>query len=488
MLDYRLNNNANIDKTKSIVEEPEDGEASEADSEVVLSQNTRDQRQIQRLELELNENSRKMEEKLDKLTDALVQVQDLVKKTGKRVVKQGRVTAGTGSSVGPAGGAESATTIYQNAIQPIDQVSSRLEDLQVDETNIQQVNRLSSSSEEMPIDTSDEMMDISQNEINFGPLHFPVETAEANNQMGTVPSDQPQPSTSSGRRGGGYSAPTAQFATAPKLTRSAAMIRESEASKIRTEQTPGKGDSQVPMSYLQAVYADEEYLVMGSHLEQSTIQKIINHEFIDFGKLLPRDRLQVEEEDHQRMELVNKNGMTFWSPIKNRDATNGITNFSRWETAFRVFSNIYTTHYPLRLTELLQYAHVIYTASLTYVWENVYLYDREFRFHMSRHPQRNWSVILQQAWNLRLKDKIKHESFNGDRSKPKSNDICKRFNRGKCNLGASCQFVHKCFGCGKFGHGVHICRRKSNGDSPAGRNRSPGKNKTPAAVQSFTNH
>ena len=249
--------------------------------------------------------------------------------------------------------------------------------------------------------------------------------------------------------------------TPPATTRSQLMIRDSEANKDQPKATSGREDSSIPMSYLHSVYVDEEYLVMGSHLDQAIIQKIHNHEFVDFSKLLPQDRVHVEDDSSQRKELINKNGMTYWSPVSSRESSNLISSFNKWENAFRVFSNVYTTKYPLRATELLQYAHVIYTASMAYHWDNVYLYDKEFRLHMCKHPQRNWSIILQQAWNLRLKDKLRFESHSGDKAKTKSNDICKRFNR-KCNLGSGCRFVHKCFGCGKFGHGVHICRHKSN--------------------------
>ena len=158
------------------------------------------------------------------------------------------------------------------------------------------------------------------------------------------------------------------------------------------------------------------------------------------------------------MELVNRNGVSFWTPVTNHDL-GAITNFGKWESAFRVFANIYTTKYPHKVAELIQYSHVIHTASLTYVWDNVYLYDKEFHILMSRHPQCSWSVILQQAWNLRLKDKLCHESFS-DRGKFKSKDICKCFNKGKCHSGSACQYEHKCLNCGKFGHGEHICQRK----------------------------
>ena len=52
---------------------------------------------------------------------------------------------------------------------------------------------------------------------------------------------------------------------------------------------PGKttpDNEQLPMSYLHSAYVDQEYLVMGSHLDENTLKKIVNHEFVDFNKLL----------------------------------------------------------------------------------------------------------------------------------------------------------------------------------------------------------
>ena len=59
-----------------------------------------------------------------------------------------------------------------------------------------------------------------------------------------------------------------------------------------------------------------------------------------------------------------------------------INSFSKWEQAFRIFSNIYTKEHPNRASELIQYNHVIHTIASTYTWENVYAYDRQFRMHL----------------------------------------------------------------------------------------------------------
>ena len=123
-----------------------------------------------------------------------------------------------------------------------------------------------------------------------------------------------------------------------------------------------------------------------------------------------------------------------------------------------MFLNIYTREFPQCAYELIQYNHIVHTAAMTNTWSNVYAYDIDFRLHMARHPMRLWSVILQQAWNLRLRDKFKENYFSGER-KSRRKDICFRFNSGKCTYGDRCKFDHRCGICGKHGHGAHRCRR-----------------------------
>ena len=151
---------------------------------------------------------------------------------------------------------------------------------------------------------------------------------------------------------------------------------------------------------------DESYFVVGSHLDMQTIEQIQKGEYIDVGKLIPKDCIMVEEE--QCMELVIHNGHTYYVPVCE---TTSISNFQRWEQAFRVFANIYMKTNANRSSELIEYNQIIPTASLNFVWENVYMYDKDFRLHMARNPQRNWGIILQQAWSLRLHDHINSANF-----------------------------------------------------------------------------
>ena len=71
---------------------------------------------------------------------------------------------------------------------------------------------------------------------------------------------------------------------------------------------------------------------------------------------------------------------------------------------------------------------------------------------------------------MRLRDRIfksdpgsttgpspRHNNHEG--GTPRSSEYCKRFNKGKCNLGSSCKYEHRCLYCNKFSHGMVVCRK-----------------------------
>ena len=249
------------------------------------------------------------------------------------------------------------------------------------------------------------------------------------------------------------------------------MTRDAEAAKAKIFPRPGKDHEQFwfrvnneKNEFRFIAEMDEDYLVVGNHVDQVTQDKIMNGEYVDFSKLIPKDKILCEEDG--RLELIVRNGRTFWSPVTESVT---ISNFARWEQAFRVFSNIYTRRFPQKAGELIQYNHIIHSISLTYIWENVYSYDKEFRIHLSKHPQQSWAVILQQTWSMRLRDRLTGSAFNnfassggavtGSDTRNKSNEPCKQYNRGRCSFGPNCKYEHKCSYCGKFGHGIVTCRR-----------------------------
>ena len=246
------------------------------------------------------------------------------------------------------------------------------------------------------------------------------------------------------------------------------MIMEAEMAKAKILSTPGencnvKGANRESFPGTPATFVDENYIVVSAHIDESMMAKIMKGDYVDFGKLLPRDKLMDEE---GRMEMYVRNGKTFWMPI---NTGVNITSFTKWEQAFCVFSNIYTKANPQRAAELIEYNHIIHMIAQTYLWENVYGYDKDFRRHMARHPERSWSIILQQAWALRLRDKIAAQSFNSyvnnsngnttPQGRPKVSEPCRRFNKGRCNFGTNCRYEHHCSYCFKYGHTNLTCRK-----------------------------
>ena len=113
------------------------------------------------------------------------------------------------------------------------------------------------------------------------------------------------------------------------------------------------------------------------------------------------------------------------------------------------------------MSELTQYSYVIHDASQTFPWENVYGYDIIFRRQMNKFPERNWGIILQQAWTFKMRQKMYSGSGGSSAQKGKigngKRDVCWKFNSGKCTYGLSCKFDHRCAFCFKFGHGSHNC-------------------------------
>ena len=316
-----------------------------------------------------------------------------------------------------------------------------------------------SSSSEDALDTSDEvdLLPINQlnvrNRENDNDIIVDKFLKESRKQFNS--DDRMRPHTSTDTREGGGRFQLEEQMEPRQPSRSEQMIRDTEKSRARIMDAPGN-------ELIHSSMIDEGYIVVGSHVDDTVKSKIANGEYIDFSKLIPKDRVSIEEDT--RMEMINRGGMSYWVPVSERENTS-ISSFGKWEQAFRVFSNVYTAYHPSKAGKLIQYNHVIHTASQTFLWENVYKYDREFRIHMIKHHLRHsWAVILQQAWLIFLKDKVTpnnnghrqngHQGSGGPRRR-----LCFDFNSGACSYGKRCKFDHRCSFCNKFGHGSYNCRK-----------------------------
>ena len=313
-------------------------------------------------------------------------------------------------------------TVYRNAVELID-------------------NRNLSSSSEDAIDTSDENLNkdlLSPEFVNTSVM--PITSIS----IGHSPSkehyhdDRPhQP-----RRGevrereyhNGEDRPPEQISLEDQAER---LIRQAERGKAKMLNIPGNVmSSSKDNVLLHSVLIDEGYLSVAGHIDESLKKRILQFEYIDFARLLPNDR--VIQEDDNRLTLINKGGTPYLIPAN--ETTLGITSYGKWDQAFRIFSDVITSRYPGEAHELIQYNHVIHTASQTYIWDNVYMYDKDFRIHISRNPSHSWAVILQQSWTMRMKDRHNHthnrtNSNGANGNNGTSKEYCRRFQRGQCHLG-----------------------------------------------------
>ena len=372
---------------------------------------------------------------------------------------------------------ESEVTLYRTAVK-----------------NKIDANRASSSSEELALDFSgDSVLDMHNvvPEHDYSPpREHDTEPIDANSHEFVAAirrhyderrrgDDQPGPS--GGRRerdrGNEYLGPARVDMTPPRgvsNTDDAAerIIREAEAHKARIYGTPGTLEPvEFSNKYVHSSMVDETYMLVGAHLDSSMVEKIVQGQFVDFSKLIPRDKLR--DEAGPEYKLIIKAGRSHYVPVTEGTMING---YVRWEQAFRVFSDIYTRSHPKRAAELIQYNHIIHNISFNYVWDNVYKYDQEFRMHMSKHPNRSWAITLPMAWSFCLQDRIKggapEASYNqrgsGGRGRGRG-EPCRIFNRGRCTYGGNCKYEHRCGYCFKFGHPAVNCR-KAQSDRETGTN------------------
>ena len=411
------------------------------------------QEQLKRQELQLEKMNRTQEPVLQK--DARIKKKDDACKKG---MNNSQMTVDEQEL---ANNSNSEVTVYRNAM--------------IDKTK-----RVSSSSEEA-IDTSDEnLIEMETEEIEQGTnnainqlISDQRKKFDSQQRPGFV-NDGQQPSTS------GYRRPRPAVQEAAKDGRgrdpedgARDIIRMAEQSKARVYETPGevplmeidgikKQVFDIRSDFMHSAMVDEQYTMIGSHLDDNIRTKIEKGEYVDFSKLIGKDRLN-EDEAGARYQMIVQNGRQFWAPINDGVQIN---SFQRWEQAFRVFTNVYLAAHPNRAAELVQYNHLIHMAAQEFMWGNVYRYDKDFRMHLSKFPGRSWSIILQQAWTLRLRDRLRIENGNfhnfNRQDRPDNNNkdrSCRRFNQGKCTYGARCKWDHKCKYCDKWGHGSAICRK-----------------------------
>ena len=176
--------------------------------------------------------------------------------------------------------------------------------------------------------------------------------------------------------------------------------------------------------------------------------------------------------DEQRMQLVMKNGTTYWVPVTSDQKIWGV---HRWEQAFWIYAVIYSKANPHRSAEIWQYIHVINSAAVSYTWENVAYYDFTFRQLMAEKPHRSWAKTYTQLWNLAMCNPLNVQmksqnsgSGSGQQSASMSSHAdwhdrcCWRYNWGNKCKKWNCNFDHRCNYCGSYNHGRYNCPKRKH--------------------------
>ena len=297
-----------------------------------------------------------VEDRLDTLTDTLQVMKNFMMKKGMFDELAPGPSTAKETATKRNGNAltlissNSETTIYKNVLDKANQnttevvVDPEISFKQVNETDPKlhdTVNDVKDISSDEHIDTSDELMDIEGDaELNkrfIADCASEARRRSAEKRPYPVDNEEPQTELSEARQ------------QAKKV------IREAEASRATALNNKGMFSAEFNKAQ-SATDFGENYIVIGSHIDNSTKERIWKGEYIDFSKLLPKS---VSHADDEWMELVNRGGQSFFVPISDRESGN-ISNFGKWEQAFRIFMNVYTQRFPEKAGDLIQYNHIIF--------------------------------------------------------------------------------------------------------------------------------
>ena len=225
----------------------------------------------------------------------------------------------------------SELTVYKNAVED-------------------HINKRDSSSSDEVINTSDEIEIEGQNFVDGSNLFkdkekvsqvtdshdmindFIAEVRERQ-RTGTYANDGEIPGTSSGH---GRNQPQAAQHRFNPEDKAKDLIRNAEMGRARIHETPGKcldhsddlskvRGMDLTNNFVHSAMVDESYQLVASHVDELTQEKIIKGDYVDFGCLVPRDRILIA--DDNRFEMVVKEGKTYWVPAGNHELAS-ISNYN----------------------------------------------------------------------------------------------------------------------------------------------------------------
>ena len=289
----------------------------------------------------------------------------------------------------------------------------------------------------------------------------------------------------------------------------AEMLMSYDYDKLRNKfvRPEGLGPIDSEILFLRNFDQDDKFFHVTSQIEPVLHLKIERGEFIELECLLPKDRFGSrsgnDDLNKQLFQLISQGTSNYLEPPIAR--TGKINSVRKWDQAFRVYAAIYTNANPQRSSEIWQYVYVIHTAAASNPWDNVYLYDVNFRQLMATKPWRSWGKTYTQGWNMAFNNSISNSmashnsnssaassssigSSHSNKVKAWKDDCCWRYNKNRCKRTASeCNYDHRCTYCAGWYHRFFNCRKRlgsfknkklsSNGSNHGKHNSSPKKEK-----------
>ena len=225
-----------------------------------------------------------MEEKLENLSSSVLALQELVlkqheakeKETKSKQKKKKKTKEKIKGDVEGKGGqplnSNSETTIYQNVLQRIDddvQSTVRVDD-EIAFKKSSCLPKHDSSSSDEQADTSEELIGM-EDELNDMNEHFIADCEKEAKHRRSSLIEMSDPEIDA-------------------RDKAFDMIKQAEASRARTATTPGRVHDNLMTVDHSSTSVDDNYVVIGAHIEIAIQDKIKRGQYVDFVKLLPKEK------------------------------------------------------------------------------------------------------------------------------------------------------------------------------------------------------
>ena len=236
--------------------------------------------------------------------------------------------------------------------------------------------------------------------------------------------------------------------------------------------------------------------ILSHHVTKSHKSKIWEGQYdLDLGFLLDKSVARLSEDQPYQL-IESKNDLKFSkTPAKIK-----IENWTSWNKAWRIFTEIAAQKDPLLAIDLVQYAGLLNNLIGKFDFQAVYDYDVAFRQQQVETPA-PWFVIDTQLWSIHLqggsrpaqassrKRSFRPQQQQQNRSQSASGGSnfrhCFDFNGSGCSR-ARCFFPHCCSLCGNFSHNAGSCPSTRSRSSPAEQVQTTNSNQSGQATKKIT--